>query len=227
VVGGAVGGRPLDAESLSWLSRLHAVDPVRRCAIAELHERLRREARFHIHRRTARLSDFPRSDLDDLAVEVANDALLVLLRKLDDYRGDSQFWTWARRFAELEAPVSIRRRLGHEHRVLGDPERALMTVASPGGSVQERVEVREMLQTVSELIVAALTTRQRIVVVAIAINGVSVGTLASDLDTTPGAIYKTLHDARVKLRVQFGLRLDDRRAVERVPASKEESWTCA
>jgi RNA polymerase sigma-70 factor, ECF subfamily len=92
--------------------------------------------------------------------------------------------------------------------------------------VQERVEVREVLQPVSELIVAALTTRQRIAVVAIAINGVSVGTLANDLDTTPGAIYKTLHDARVKLRAQFGLRLNDRRAVERVLASKEASWMC-
>jgi RNA polymerase sigma-70 factor, ECF subfamily len=171
------------------------------------------------------LVGLPRSDLDDLAVQAANDALLVLLRKLDDYRGDSQFWTWARRFAELEAPVSIRRRLGHEHRVSGDPERALMTVAAPGGSVQERVEVREVLQTVSDLIVAALTTRERIVVVASAINGVSIWTLASDLDTTPA--HKTLHDARVKLRAQLGLRLNDRRAVERVPASKEASWTCA
>jgi RNA polymerase sigma-70 factor (ECF subfamily) len=220
-------GRPLDAESLSWWSRLHAVDPVRHCAIAELHERLRREARFHIHRRAGCWSDFPRSEVEDLAVQAADDALLVLLRKLEDYRGDSQFWTWARRFAELEASVSMRRRLGHERRISGDPERALMTVVAPGGSVQERVEVREVLQAVSELIVAALTTRQRIVMVAIAINGVSVRTLASDLDTTPGAIYKTLHDARVKLRVQLELKLNGRRVGDRVPASKEAAWMYA
>jgi RNA polymerase sigma-70 factor (ECF subfamily) len=220
-------GRALDAESLSWWSRLHAVDPVRHCAITELHERLRREARFHIRRRAGCWSDFPRSDVEDLAVQAADDALLVLLRKLDGYRGDSQFWTWARRFAELEASVSVRRGLGHERRVSGDPERALRTVVAPGGSVQERVEFREVLQTVSDLIVAALTPRQRIVVVAIAINGVSVRTLASDLDTTPGAIYKTLHDARVKLRVELESKLNGRRVGDRVPACKEAAWTCA
>ena len=67
----------------------------------------------------------------------------------------------------------------------------------------------------------------RSVVVAIAINDVSVRTLANDLDTTPGAIYKTLHDARVKLRVQLESKLNGRRVGDRVPASKEAAWTCA
>jgi RNA polymerase sigma-70 factor (ECF subfamily) len=196
-------GRPLDAESVSWWRRLHAVEPVRRRAIAELHERLRHEARFHIDRRAAYLPTLPRSDLDDLAVQSADDALLVLLRKLEDYRGDSQFWTWARRFAELEAPVSIRRRLGHEHRAAGDPEQALRMVASLGGSPHEQAEIREVLRATSDSMVNALTTRQRTVVVAVAINGVSTRTLASDLNTTRGAVYKTLHDARVKLRADL------------------------
>jgi RNA polymerase sigma-70 factor (ECF subfamily) len=202
VLAGVVSARSLDSESLSWWRRLHAVDPVRRNAIAELHERLRDEARFHIRRRAACLPDFPWSDVDDLAVEAADDALLVLLRKLDDYRGESRFWTWARRFAELEAPMSIRRRLGHEHRAAGDPEHAFMTLAAPGGSVHEHAEMREVLRGASHVISNALTTRQRTVMVAIAINGVPTRTLATDLNTTPGAIYKTLHDARVKLRAE-------------------------
>jgi RNA polymerase sigma-70 factor, ECF subfamily len=200
---GAVTARSWDRESLSWWSRLHAADPVRRNAIAELHERLRDEARFHIRRRAACLPDFPRSDLDDLAVQAADDALLVLLRKLDDYRGDGRFWTWARRFAQLEAPVSIRRRLGHEHRAAGDPEHALMTLAAPGGSVHEHAEMREALRSATHAIVDGLTTRQRTVLVAIAINGISTRRLAADLNTTPGAIYKALHDARVKLHAEL------------------------
>jgi RNA polymerase sigma-70 factor (ECF subfamily) len=197
--------RPLDIESLSWWRRLHAVDPVRRAAIAELHDRLRHEARFHIHLRATHLPDFPRSDVDDLAVQAADDALLVLLRKLDDYRGDSRFWTWARRFAELEAPVSIRRRLGHEHRATGDPEQALMGVADPRSAVHELAEMHEVLHATGHAIANELTTRQRTVLVASAINGVPTRKLADDLNTTPGAIYKTLHDARVKLRAQVAL----------------------
>lgn len=199
----APSGRTLDAESRAWVARLHGVEPVRRSAIAELHERLRGEARFEIHKRARRIPGFPMSDVDDLAVQAASDALMTLLRKLDDYRGDSQFWTWARRFAQLEAPVSIRRRQGHGHLVPGDASAEVLDPPDIGPSPLELVELRLRLRTVTDLIVGQLTPRQRSVVVAIAINGDSPAALASELDTTPGAIYKTLHDARAKLKAQL------------------------
>jgi RNA polymerase sigma-70 factor, ECF subfamily len=199
----AVPERRLDAESRAWWVRLHGAEPVRDCAIAELHERLRREAWFHIRLRARGMSGFPSSDVDDLAMQAASDALLAVLRKLEDYRGDSQFWTWARRFAQLEAPVSIRRRLGHDH-LANDPERA-SALADPGCSPQERAEIQDQLRKVSELIVDQLTTHQRAVLIAIAIDGVSTATLAAELEITRGAIYKTLHDARKKLTAQLAL----------------------
>ena len=198
-----VSARRLDGESRAWCERLHGEKPVRDRAIAELHERLRREAWFHLRRRASGMPEFPNSDLDDLAVQAASDALLAILRKLEDYRGDSQFWTWARRFAQLEAPVSIRRRLGRD-RLANDPEHA-STLPEPGCSPQERAEIQELLGKVSTLIVDQLTKRQRAVLIAIAIDGVSTATLAIELDTTPGAIYKTLHDARKKLTAQLAV----------------------
>lgn len=193
--------RRLDAESRAWWERLHATEPIRGWAIAELYERLRREAAFHIRHRVGGLSEFPRSDIDDLATQAAGDALVVLLRKLEDFRGDSQFWTWARKFAALEAPVSIRRRLGHDRvGISRHPEHAC-DVADPAGSAHDRAEFGELLHSVSEVIINQLTARQRTVLTAIAINGVSTATLADELDTTPGAIYKSLHDARAKIRL--------------------------
>jgi RNA polymerase sigma-70 factor (ECF subfamily) len=199
----AVPARPLDAESRAWLLRLHGADPVREDAIVELHERLRREAWFHIRLRARGMSEFPNSDLNDLAVQAADDALLAILRKLDDYRGDSQFWTWARRFAQLEAPVSVRRRLGHD-RLASDPEE-VFACPDPGRSPEDRAEMQELLRRVSNLIAGRLTNRQRTVLIATAINGVSPAVLAVELATTPGAIYKTLHDARRKLAAQLAL----------------------
>ncbi|MBA3842861.1 MAG: sigma-70 family RNA polymerase sigma factor [Actinobacteria bacterium] len=196
-----VPGRRLDPESQSWWVRLHGAEPVRGRAIVELHERLRREAWFHIRLRTRGISEFPKSDLDDLAVMAADDALLAILRKLDEYRGDSQFWTWARRFAQLEAPVSIRRRLGRD-RLANDPEYTF-SLPDPSCSPQERAEVQELLRTVSGAILSQLTTRQRTVLIAIGIDGVPAATLASELNTTPGAIYKVLHDTRRKLAAQL------------------------
>jgi RNA polymerase sigma-70 factor (ECF subfamily) len=194
-------GRVLDKESSVWWERLHGTDPVRRRAIADLHDRLRVEAAFHIRQRVRGVAGFPRSDIDDLAVQAADDALVVLLRKLEQYRGDSQFLTWARRFAALEAPVSIRRRLGRDRVGISlDPD-STSRVADPSRSTADLVETRELINTVSTLIVDELTARQRTILTAVAIDGVTAATLADELDTTPGAIYKSLHDARVKLRL--------------------------
>jgi RNA polymerase sigma-70 factor (ECF subfamily) len=198
----------LDVESQLWWEQLHANGLVRDRAIAELYDRLRQEAAFHIRRRVRYLPDFPRSDIDDLAAQAAGDALIAVLRKLDNYRGDSQFWTWARRFAALEAPVSIRRRRGHDRvGISRNPERAL-DVADPTHSAHDLAEVRQLLQSVGELMVDVLTARQRTVLIAIAIDGASTQMLARDLHTTPGAIYKSLHDARVKLRLHLTARSD-------------------
>jgi RNA polymerase sigma-70 factor (ECF subfamily) len=192
--------RALDAESESWWQRLHASEPIRGWAIAELYERLRREAAFHVRQRAANLAGFPRSDIDDVATQAAGDALIALLRKLEDYRGESQFWTWARRFAALEAPVSIRRRLGRDRvGISRDPDRA-GGVADLGQSAQERAESHELLQGIGRIMRDELTGRQRTVLTEVAINGTSTAALADRLDTTPGAIYKSLHDARLKIR---------------------------
>jgi RNA polymerase sigma-70 factor (ECF subfamily) len=179
------------------------VEPARSVAVAELHDRLRREAGFHIRDRVRSRPEFPMSDIDDLATEAADTALTMLLRKLDDYRGDSMFWTWARKFAALEAPVSIRRRVGHDRvGISPDPELTL-DVPDPARSAQELLETRELLRKVSEIIANQLTDRQRSVLIATAVNGVSPQKLARELHTTPGAIHKSLHDARVKLRLEL------------------------
>jgi RNA polymerase sigma-70 factor (ECF subfamily) len=194
---------PLDLESRSWLERLHAAEPTRASAVAELYERLRREAAFHIRHRVRNRTELHRGDIDDLATEAAGDALMSLLRKLDDFRGESRFWTWARRFAALEAPASIRRRVEPDRfGIAANPELAL-GVPDPACSAQELLETRELLQRVRYIVANQLTNRQRTILIATAVNGVSPQTLACQLHTTPGAIYKTLHDARRKLKANL------------------------
>jgi len=54
--------------------------------------------------------------------------------------------------------------------------------------------------------VAALRRHQREVLVGLALNGVPIDVLAERLNTTRGALYKTLHDARRKLRADLSER---------------------
>jgi RNA polymerase sigma-70 factor, ECF subfamily len=191
---------PFDAESQSWWDRLHAPEPMRTYAISQLHGRLHREATFQVRRCAFVRPDFPRSDIDDLATQAADDALVALLRKLDQYRGDGQFMTWARRFAALEAYVCVRRRLGKDRiGVSRDPELAEL-VADMRASPHDRVEMHERIDAVTGVINERMTVRERAVLVAVAIDGNSAEAVGGDLHMSRGAIYKALFDARVKLK---------------------------
>jgi RNA polymerase sigma-70 factor (ECF subfamily) len=165
--------------------------PDRDAAVAELHALLLRAARFELGRR--RVAD------DDLAMEAADDALMAVLGKLDDFRGASRFTTWAYKFALLEAGVKARRRAWRGREIQIDEER-WPEIPDAGLSAHERLEQQELLQALQHAVRTELTPHQREVFVALALNGVPIDVLAERLGSTRGALYKTLHDARRKLR---------------------------
>ena len=183
--------------SRDWVTELRGPD----CdaAIAELHALLLRASRFELGRRRGQLAHVPARDVDDLAVQSADDALVAVLAKLDDFAGRSRFTTWAYKFALLEAAVKARRRAWHKREIVVDHE-LWPEPRDPGRSAQERLEERELMDALRDAIAEELTTHQREVFIALALNGVPIDVLAEERDTTRGALYKTLHDARRKLR---------------------------
>jgi RNA polymerase sigma-70 factor (ECF subfamily) len=168
-------------------------------AIEDLYALLLRAARFELRRRRAALSHVRGEELEDLAMQAADDALMAVLSKLDDYRGASRFTTWAYKFALLEAGVKLRRRAWQGREVVLEPE-AWPAFADRGLTAQERVESDELISALRAAIDEALTPHQRTVFVALALRQVPIDVLAERLGTTRGALYKTLHDARRKLR---------------------------
>jgi RNA polymerase sigma-70 factor (ECF subfamily) len=131
--------------------------------------------------------------------QAADDALVALLAKLGAFRGESRFTTWAYKFALLEAGVKLRRRAWQDREVQLDPDR-WPAHADPGSSPHEDAEAAELLRALRDAVAAELTPHQREVLVAITLDGVPIDVLAERLGTTRGALYKTLHDARRKLR---------------------------
>jgi RNA polymerase sigma-70 factor (ECF subfamily) len=195
--------RRLDRESQAWVEALHASGSRRYDAIRQLHALLCRDARFEVRRRTAPFTHPSGGDLDDLAVQAADDAVVAILAKLDRFRGDSSFITWARRFVQREVPAKIRRRLGRgrelpmEFQFEFEPARMW---AAHAQSPHEHCVTGENVRALTRLIGEELTPHQREVLIALAINGVATRDLANRLETSSGALYKTLHDARRKLR---------------------------
>jgi RNA polymerase sigma-70 factor, ECF subfamily len=189
-------------DSEAWVATLSSPGPAREEACARLHQLLLRAARFEVNRRRASLPHLRGGDFDDLALQSADDALVAILGKLDTFRGDSRFTTWAYKFALLEAAVKLRRRAWQGREVPLEPETWEMFSTgreSPQGSAEQGELLRELQVGIDE----ALTSHQREVLVALTLNDVPIDVLAERLNTTRGALYKTLHDARKKLRAHL------------------------
>jgi hypothetical protein len=93
-----------DTESLGWQRALSGTNSGRQHALVRLHALLLHAARFEVARRRRTVDD----DLDDLAVQAADDALRAILSQLHTYRGDTRFTSWAYKFALREAAVKLR-----------------------------------------------------------------------------------------------------------------------
>lgn len=188
----------LDADSRAWLRDLRADGATHDEAVARLHALLLRAARFETGRRRTSHPHL-RGDLDDIAQEAADDALLAILARLDDFRGLSRFTTWAYKFALYQASVKVRRR-SWQGREMPVEDEAWRVLASNAAGPGDAVEQSELLRAIRDGIAGVLTPRQRNVLVALALNEVPIDVLAEREETTRGALYKTLHDARRKLR---------------------------
>jgi RNA polymerase sigma-70 factor (ECF subfamily) len=189
----------LDPESREWLRCLRAHGREHDDAVARLHGLLLRAARFECARRRPALPHLRGNDLDDIANQAADDALVSILARLDNFRGASRFTTWAYKFALLEAAVKLRRRAWQGREVPLEPE-TWSLFSSAGIEPDESAEQSELLDTLQQAVAEVLTPHQRRVLVALALNGVPIDVLAERLNTTRNALYKTLHDARRKLR---------------------------
>jgi RNA polymerase sigma-70 factor (ECF subfamily) len=195
----------LDPESREWLRCLRADGATRDDAIARLHGLLLGAARFEVARRRPSLPHLRGDELDDIANEAADDALMSVLRRLDDFRGASRFTTWVYKFALLDAAVKLRKRAWQGREVPLEPEGWGLFSSSdlePDGEAEQT----ELLEAIRSAIADVLTPHQRRVLVALALNGVPIDVLAERLNTNRGALYKTLHDARRKLRKRLGER---------------------
>src|SRR4051795_11658208 len=168
------------AEETRVLS-IDALRSGREDAMAELHELMLRAARFELHRRRG----LPYAEAEELSAQAANDAMVALLGKLDTFRGQSRFTTWAYKFALLEAGVKARRRAWQDREVLLD-ETAWPAMPDSGPSVEQTVEDADLLRAVRDAMQTTLTRHQREVFVALALNGVPIDVLAERLGGTRG-----------------------------------------
>ena len=199
---------PLDEESREWLRCLSGTgrdargNAEREQALARLHEMLLRVARAELLRRSRPVGVDGR-ERDDLAHQAADDALVAITSKLDRFRGHSRFTTWAYKFVILEVSA----KLGHHYRrnppVQAADDAWERIPDRVGADPARHAESCELAQAVRRAVTEALSERQRSVFVAIVVEGIPLDALAADLGSTRNAIYKTMFDARRKIRAHL------------------------
>ena len=135
-----------------------------------------------------------------MAQQCADDALVSILARIDDFKGLSRFTTWAYKFAIFEVSSKLARHAWQRH----PPSREELELAELPDSLvprpSEQAERREQFVALKRAIDADLTPRQREVFAAVALNDVPIDVLALELGSNRNALYKNLFDARRKLR---------------------------
>ena len=200
----------LDDDSATWVRSLTGPAARREDALARLHQMLLRIARRELRRRSGQLR-ITGPELDDLAYQAAADALLAIVAKAGQFRGESRFTTWAYKFVIFEVSAKAGRHFWINPPVPMDAEDWDRLPDRFGLDPAREAERRELASVVRRAVDEQLTPRQRQVFVAIVLDGVPLDALAVRLGSTRNALYKTMFDARRKLRAALAAHgyLDD------------------
>jgi RNA polymerase sigma-70 factor (ECF subfamily) len=185
-----------------WVRALSADGVERERATARLHEMLLRVARAEAGRRSGQLR-ISGPELDDLAHQAAADAVVAVLAKIGEFRGESRFTTWACKFVMFEVSGKIARHFWRQPAVPLDAAGWDRLPDRFGLDPARESEWRDLAQALRLAVEKDLTEHQRRIFTAIMLDAVPLDALAAELGSSRNAIYKPMFDARRKLRASL------------------------
>ncbi|SDE32246.1 RNA polymerase sigma factor [Auraticoccus monumenti] len=187
------------AENARWVQGLDAVAPEHETTVAELYRMLLRMSYREAQRRGSgmRLSG---PELDDVAHQAASDATMAVRRKVGTFRGECRFTTWAYRFVVFDVASKMNRHPWRRPTVSLDDHDWDLASTDLYEAPQDHLETKALLRAFEQVFSERLTGRQQRAFEAIAVRGLPVAEVARELGTNPNAVYKTMFDARKKLR---------------------------
>lgn len=200
-------------DNSEWLSALTTGGEAQEAALADLREILVSGLRRGL---TAWLD--PHSpQLESLADEASQEALVRILARLDTFEGRSRFTTWAYKVAIRIALTELRRKQWENVSLDQMLESSMdegreASVIDPQAGPEATVEQRDLLAQIGRILQEELTARQLAIMQAVALRGVPMEALAQKMGVERNALYKMMHDARLKLKRRLareGLELAD------------------
>ncbi len=200
----AVPGTPgatgrFDHQTRRWLEELYEDSDRRDAALGELHQLLLRGAHAELTRRRGR-HPLTGPELEDLAHHAANDAMLAIVAKLDEFRGESRFTTWAYKFVILEVSTKLGRHFWQRPNVALDGSEWDRLPDRFGITPDDHATQVELVAALRRAVSEELTEHQQRIFTALIVDGTPLDAVAFQLGSNRNAIYKVMFDSRRKLR---------------------------
>jgi RNA polymerase sigma factor (sigma-70 family) len=191
-------GSARSVDDQQWIEGLSGTGARHERACEELHEILFRAARREARQRGHYLR-VAGPDLDDLACQAASDALLLIIRKVRDFRGESRFTTWATRFVVFQVIAKLRQHVRRHRLSTALPSELWEELPTAYASPDLEAEARDLARVVLQAVDSHLTAGQRAVLLGLA-RGAGPAALAGELDLKANAVHQTMFRARRRLR---------------------------
>ena len=187
---------PPIAEQDEWLQRLTGEDSVRNAALEELRELLLRGLSRSLNNRYGRSFQ---------AEDVVQEALVKIMNSLDTFEGRSRFTTWAMTIATRVGISELRRKHTQDISLdaisAGDSLKIEIAV-DDNEPVEDQLDRKSIIRSLQELIDTVLTDKQKLAIRGL-LEGMPVEVIAERTGSNRNAVYKLVHDARMKLRDGF------------------------
>jgi RNA polymerase sigma-70 factor (ECF subfamily) len=168
--------------------------------MSKLHQMMLRASRHQVWRMRSSLAGVGNERLEEIANQAADEAMMAVLTKLSTFQGRSRFTTWAYKFAILQSATEVRRYAWQNREVELNDAAPIMEA---GPSPASYAEASDLVSAVRLAIDAALTPHQRRVTIALLVDDIPIDVLAQRLGTNRNALYKTVHEARSRLRAHL------------------------
>jgi RNA polymerase sigma-70 factor (ECF subfamily) len=194
-----------DRTNADWIAELRAGGQQQSQALEDLHRLLERTATFYVRRRLSGREGVAADAIQALVEDSSQEASVLILQRLNTFRGEAKFQTWASSFVIRIAMTALRRRLWQDvslDRPL-DPEGDALHATLPASGwadpqlAAQRGAIWDVVRNIME---TDLTDRQRYVLNILVIQGMPTEVAEEHLNMTASALYKMTHDARKKLK---------------------------
>ena len=144
-------------------------------------------------------------EAEALAEEVVQETLMRVLEYLDTFEGRSQFTTWAHKIAVRAALTELRRRRWRavplpEMEMDDDADTSYRELPDSQAGPEDQVDRNDMMKRINRILMEELTEKQRQALMAVAMQGFPLEEAAQRMGTNRNALYKMMHDARLRLK---------------------------